>query len=391
MMASAFLACSLSATWDHQTKSGKPAGDPQVLFWKGQVALQDGDLDAAERAFRQVLAIDSNVAGAYSNLGVIAMRRKDWNHALTDLKKAEKLAPTVSGVRLNIGLVYYRQGDYPSAIPALTSVLRDQPDSGQARYLLGLCELFVEDYANAAVVLEPLWDQKSSDFMYLYVLSITASAAGNKELGEKALTRLLEVGGDGPEFHLLLGKAYLNRQESEKAIAELEHAADINPSLPFVHFNLGIAYARTGDNVRAEAEFRRDIVIEPDLPDAYEMLGELYMRAGNDKEAEIAFHEALSRNPRMTDSNFGVAKIYLHQAKYQQALTSIDAALRFAPESQGIHYLRGQILGKLGRKDQAQAEFARVQKSADSTYTNEVESFRMERVPNPELTQQPLP
>jgi tetratricopeptide (TPR) repeat protein len=291
-------------------------------------------------------------------------------------------------VQLNIGLVYYRQGDYAAAIPALTSVLRDQPDSEQARYLLGLCKLFIQDYGRAVATLKPLWKQKSNDFMYLYVLSSAASGAGQKDLSDKALTRLVEVGGDAPEFHLLLGKAYLNRPESEKeAVAELERAASMNPNLPFVHFNLGIAFTRTGDNKRAEEEFHRDIDIEPDVPDTYELLGEFYMREGKDKEAEISFHEALRRNPRMADPHFGIAKIYSRQGKYEWALEDIDAALRFAPDRQGVHYLRGQILSKLGREEEAKSEFARVTKIADSTYTNDLNSFRQGRVPNPELTQ----
>src|SRR5260370_26238731 len=69
------------------------AEDSRVLYSQGQTALQNGDLEAAERAFRKVIAIDPSVAGAYSNLGVIAMRRKDWDHALTWLQTAATLAP----------------------------------------------------------------------------------------------------------------------------------------------------------------------------------------------------------------------------------------------------------------------------------------------------------
>ena len=319
------------------------------------------------------------------------MRRKDWDHALKLLEKATKLAPTVSGVRLNIGLVYYREGDYAAAIAPLSSVLRDQPDSEQARYLLGLCDVFTQNFADAVAALEPLWAQKSEDFMYLYVLSMAANGAGQKELDERVLARLIEVGGDRAEFHLLLGKAYLYRQETEKATAEFEHAANLNPNLPFVHFNLGIAYMRSGDSRRAEEEFRRDIVIEPDLPDTYEVLGEFYMREGKDTEAESSFREALRRNARMAGAHYGIAKIYLHQGKYEQALTAIDAALQFAPGSQSVHYLRGQILAKLGRKEESRAEFVAVDKLAASSSARQVDSFDEGRVPNPELTQQPPP
>jgi tetratricopeptide (TPR) repeat protein len=257
--------------------------------------------------------------------------------------------------------------------------------------LLGLCNLFIQNYGNAVELLEPLWPKKSDDFMYLYALSITANASGRKELDEKALTRLVEVGGDSPEFHLMLGKAFLNRQETEKAIPELERAASMNPNLPFVHFNLGMGYARSGDMKRAEEEFRRDIAIEPDLADAYEMLGDLYVRESKEAEAEDFYNQALQRNSRMAGSHFGIAKIYLHQEKYERALVAIDSAEHFAPDNQSVRYLRGQILSKLGRKEEAQVEFAKVKKITGAKYDHDLESFREERVPNPELTQQSLP
>lgn len=76
------MACFSSAIAGQRTQSAKPTEDPRILFAKGEMALQNGDLDGAEKAFRQLLATDPNAAGAYSNLGVIAMRRKDWDQAL---------------------------------------------------------------------------------------------------------------------------------------------------------------------------------------------------------------------------------------------------------------------------------------------------------------------
>src|SRR5882762_9304115 len=167
--------------------SGPARIGPQAWFAKGQAALQNGDLDAAETAFRQVIADNPNVGAAYSNLGVIAMRRKDWDHAITLLRKAEKLEPKMAGIRLNIGLVEYRRGNYAAAIAPLSSVVRDQPDSQQARYLLGLCQVFTKKYAEAVTVLEPLWPEKSGDVLYLYLIDIAAVESGQKELDEKIL------------------------------------------------------------------------------------------------------------------------------------------------------------------------------------------------------------
>src|SRR5216683_734056 len=373
-----------------------PAGanqrmNPQEWFAKGQTALQNGDLDAAEAAFRRVLAADPRAGSAYANLGVVAMRRKNWDHAIKLLRKAETLEPKMAGIRLNIGLVEYRRGNYAAAIAPLASVLRDQPDSQQARYLLGLCQVFTKHYAEAVTVLEPLWPKKSNEVLYLYLLDIAAQESGQKELDEKILSRMATVGQGIAEFHLILGKAHLNREETEQAIAELERAVALNPNLPFLHFNLGMAYERSGDYERAESEFRRDIALEPDLADNYDQLGALYTRMGRDDDAERAFREALKRDSKMASAYAGLAKLYQKQQKLEPALKMADAALRLSPDYEGGHYLRGRILMQLGREKEGGVELAVAQRALDSQLGATREKRKEDRVPNPELTREPEP
>jgi len=69
------------------------APDSARLFQRGQDALTQGRLDEAERDFRQLLQLDPQAGGAYANLGVVYMRRKQWNKALPALQKAEHLMP----------------------------------------------------------------------------------------------------------------------------------------------------------------------------------------------------------------------------------------------------------------------------------------------------------
>jgi Flp pilus assembly protein TadD len=91
----------------------------------------------------------------------------------------------------------------------------------------------------------------------------------------------------------------------------------------------------------------------------------------------------------MPGSFYGLAKIYLRQGKYEEALAAIDTALRLAPDSQSAHYLHGQILSKIGRKEEAKAEFAAVDKMAASSSAKDVESFEEGRLPSPEVSRQP--
>lgn len=369
--------------------SASQNADPSQLFSQGEAALKLGNLEEAEHSFRAVLALNPQVAGAYANLGVISMRRKQWRPALDMLHTAERLAPQVAGIRLNIGLVYYRQNDFQAAIAPFESVVRDLPDSYQARYLLGLCHFFREDYGDAVKMLEPLWPQASSQLNYLYVLGIAAGKAEKPELEQQALGRLVETRGDSPEFHMLIGKAHLNRQEYDEAIAEFEQAAKAEPRMPFIHFNLGTAYLKKQDLDHAKSEFQQDIAIEPDVAYNYDQLGSVFYLQQDDQQAEAMFRKALKLDPKLGSSDFQLARVYQREKKYTQALAAIDAANKLNSDSENVHYLRGQILLRLGRTQEAKAEMKKFTDMSNAAREKRHQELETGPVPDPALTQEP--
>jgi tetratricopeptide (TPR) repeat protein len=361
--------------------------DPALLFQQGETALNQGRLKEAERDFRQVLAANPQVAGAYANLGVVYMRRKQWAQALHLLRQAEHLLPHVAGIRLNIGLVYYRQSEFLKAIPPFESVLHDQPDSSQARHLLGQCYFFAERWADAADTLAPLWEQESTQPLFLYMLSMSAHKAGKKELDEKAWAQLMKTGEGNPEFHLLMGKEHLQLEQYDIALTELQTAAQADPKLPFVHFNLGLTYLKKQDYEHARDEFLKDAALEPDLALNYDELGEVYSLMQQDSEAEKSYHQALRCNPGLLSSWAGLAKTYQREEKYQQALSAIDQANKIDPERTDIHYLRGQILVHMGRKQEGKQELELAVRIDNEKRAERQKQVETGTVPSPELMQ----
>jgi len=361
------------------------------LFGSGEAALRAGNLDQAEISFKKVLTQDPNFAGAYANLGVIAMRRQNWSAALDLLQKAEHLAPKVAGIRLNIGLVHYRQSEFKTAIGPFESVVRDKPDSLQARYLLGLCYFFTERYTDAVRTLQDLWPQESNDLNYLYVLGNAADKAGNTELQDRALSRFVELGQNTAEYHLLMGKAFLNREENDKALAELQQAAQSDPSLPFVHFNLGLVYLARLDFDRAKEQFEKDIALEPDVAFNYDRLGLVYIYQQQDAKAEENFREALRRDSHLSSSYFGLARVYQREKKFEQALTAIDSAIKIDEDNSNYHNLKGQILLRQGHTQDAQAELAAATRLLNASRARRQTELSGEALPEPELAAEPKP
>ncbi len=364
-------------------------GPPDLaqIFQSGENALNQGRLQEAESDFRQALAVNPQLGGAYANLGVVYMHERRWDKALEMLHKAEQMMPEVSGIRLNIGLAYYRQNEFLKAIPPFESVVHDQPAAIQPRHLLGLCYFFAERWSDSAHTLEPLWSQESGKVSYLYVLSIAAHRAGMKELDERATAQLVKTGDGSPEYHLFMGKAHLNLEQYDMALADFQAAAEANPQLTFVHFNLGLAYLKKQDYERARDEFLKDAALEPDLAFNYDELGDVYSLMQEDSNAEKNYREALRRDPRLVNSYVGLAKAYQREHKYPAALTAIDWAEKLDPRRTDIHYVRGQILTHLGRKEEGRKELeasVRIDNERRAERQKQVESGS---VPSPELLQ----
>jgi tetratricopeptide (TPR) repeat protein len=352
---------------DAFAQTGNAEASVREAYQSGEQAIREGDLANAEKWFLRVLELVPQDVGARVNLGVIFMREQNWPRALEYLSQAEQLAPQVPGIHLNMGLLRYRQDKYGAAIPEFQAALKGQPDSLQTRRLLGLCYLFEERYTEAATELEPLWNVSNGDLSYLYSLSVAAGNSGRHNLEERALTRLTELGKDSPLMHLLLGKAYIAHQDDEHALAEFRMAAAADPKLPLLHYNLGIVYRHLGQLETARAEFLEDVAIEPGVAFNYDQLGLLSSQQHSIPQAEAYFKDAVQRDPRLGTSWFGLAKLYKEQDSFPEALTALDKAGALDPKSASVHYLRAQVLTALKRNNEAQAEFAIVQKLKKET------------------------
>jgi Flp pilus assembly protein TadD len=97
----------------------------------------------------------------------------------------------------------------------------------------------------------------------------------------------------------------------------------------------------------------------------------------------------LERDPKRSGAWFGLAKIYQSQGNYAEALKAIDQSVKIVPDEGKVRFVRGQILQKMGRTEDARAEFATAKKLMDAGLNKNREEMDERMVPSPELTQDP--
>jgi len=118
-------------------------------------------------------------------------------------------------------------------------------------------------------------------------------------------------------------------------------------------------------------------------------LGSVYAIQQQEAEAEQNYRRALRIDPHLLSSRLGLAKIYQGQEKYKEALAELDAASKIDPNSYNVHFLRGQVLLRLGRKPEGQAELDNATRILNSSRAKRQQELDTESVPSPELRQEP--
>jgi tetratricopeptide (TPR) repeat protein len=71
------------------------------------------DMAAAE--YLKQIAMNPNAPEAYTNLGLISARAKEWKEAISLYKEAIRLNPDLGAAHVNIAVAYYMLNDYDAS------------------------------------------------------------------------------------------------------------------------------------------------------------------------------------------------------------------------------------------------------------------------------------
>lgn len=316
------------------------------------------DLAAAQRHFTRVLQSDPQQAEAALGLGEVAMQQGQWQQALGWLDQARHLQSGLPRIWLDRGLVYCNLHEFDQGLKNFRQLLRLDPASRQGRYLAGVTALYTGNSKAALDYLSTLQDDPPNRLEYYYDLSTAAQMENNNALSEVMLQKLKENDDGSPAYHLLLGRAYLNHNQPEQALPELQTVAAAVPHLPLLHFTLGIAWQVMHQDERARAEFQKDLQLAPENALDEQRLGEIDSQSHRDQQARAEELKALSLAPNLAIAQLELGAIDLRLKLYGEAERALRRAIQLYPPGARAHYLLGRVLQRTGRPQQAKREFA---------------------------------
>ena len=155
----------------------------------------------------------------------------------------------------------------------------------------------------------------------------------------------------------LLGVAAHQLGQSDRAVALIEAAIARNPAAAAFRNNLGGILGALGRNEPALEAFRAAVERQPDYAEAHENLANLCARLGRADEAERHYRFALAQAPERLGAALNLAVLLTDRFRLAEAIGVIEPALRLAPGQPDLLLQRGNILYRLGRLPDAEADF----------------------------------
>ncbi|MEO5658053.1 MAG: tetratricopeptide repeat protein [Nitrospiria bacterium] len=162
-----------------------------------------------------------------------------------------------------------------------------------------------------------------------------------------------------PRALTLLGVAYTDRGEPDRAFEAYQAAIRANPDFHDAHANLGSALIARGDLDGALAAFTRARALDPkNAQDAYH-LGLIHQKSGRLDEARREYDTSLRLDPDDASTHNNLGAVHQAAGRWDAALAEYETAVRLDPALAQAAYGLGQVSQHRGHADEALRAYRR--------------------------------
>ncbi|MGH9614077.1 MAG: tetratricopeptide repeat protein [Bryobacteraceae bacterium] len=278
--------------------------------------------------------------------------------AVAELQASARRFPDDTHIQFNLGLALVRKGRLKEAVAPLQKAAKDPTLASEAHFLLGADYFETADYTKAARELTGLENSSHSERV-LYMIEESNRRTQHIEEAKAAFHQLITRYPDSAWTHYLLGTAYEDQQQLDKAIAEYKLALERDSTIPNANFAIGYIYWQQQDTENA-----RDWLQKEALKGCHALanyyLGEIARTEGNLHNAEARYKRAIECDPSNGDAHMRLGIAMGDQKRYRDAVLQLKQAIRLQPNESSAHYHLASIYTQMGRTAEAKAEYQKV-------------------------------
>ena len=339
--------------------SNSLATQVQAKLQQGLNYHQQGQLDIAQRLYREVLEIQPRQADSLHLLGVIAAQSNRHQDAIDLISKAIAIIPTNPHFYLNRGLALKEVHRIDEAIVNYDKAIALDPTLADvyASRAIALIELnrYEEavDSGNRAVAINP------NHAIAHFNLGMALKNLNRPEAAISCFDKAVALDPDHEEAYSNRGRILAQLNQHDAAIDSFNRAIELNPDRVLDIYNLGIQQANLLQYESAIATFNRAIAANPNYVEAYASRGDAQKELQQFEAAIASYDQAIAIKPDFSQvhSNRGAAFSALQL--YDAAIASYDRAIAINPDFAEAYSNRGVVYKELKLLESAAASFER--------------------------------
>ncbi len=163
-----------------------------------------------------------------------------------------------------------------------------------------------------------------------------------------------------PKYQYNLGLVYINQSNLnpaniDTAIGYFVKALALDTRYYLAWNAIGLAQSLKGKLPEAAKAYEKCLEIRPDFTEAHNNLGTIYQELNELDKAEAEFQKAVLDKlyPTRELPYYNLARLYLIQGRLDPAYENVQNALRIRPRLGMAHNLKGMILERMGKTEEA--------------------------------------
>ncbi|HLN99776.1 MAG TPA: tetratricopeptide repeat protein [Pyrinomonadaceae bacterium] len=199
--------------------------------------------------------------------------------------------------------------------------------------------------------------QQDADLQVVFRAYLVFELAAEKAEGPALLDVIDARAPAAAREELLRGRSALGRKSHAEAVEHLQKAVNIYPDFYEAQLLLGTAFVDEREWQKAEAAFARALELKAGSTTAMLSLGEVYWREKRFDEAEKTLLAGLKLDDKSWHGYFTLARLYWDQGNIHGAGPAIGRTLQLKPDFAEAHLLAGNILLKIGQQERARIEY----------------------------------
>lgn len=294
------------------------------------------------------------LAGAFYNLGVIAVQNNQLPEALDKFAAAAEWKQDFPNLDRNRGIVAFRAGQFDKAIAPLSRQTKSNPQDNLARQMLGASFYFTKDYKNAVETLKPLAATVTDDAELAYFYGISLVQLERNQEAKPIFDKLARMSQRNADALFNAAQGFMLLGDYERAAKEFRRIAAFAPNTPKVNFFAGQSLIRLNRFDEAEKAFEQELAVNSaDESSKYHLALTLIERKIRTDEAVKLLNEAIALRPDYADAHYQLGKIYNEKGETEKAIEQLESAANSDRKKDYIHYQLSIAYRKASRREDA--------------------------------------